>query len=274
MNGNGVYVGCAVTAQGSPDMTLAVAAGLIRYAEKSAVVAAGNVTITTADATNPRIDLVVVSATGTKSVTAGTAAATPVAPAIPASSILLAVVYVPANDTAIGSAQIIDKRCILSSSLAVQVYKAADEIVNNSTTLQNDDDLKWDVDANSMWVFEFTLHASAINTTGDYKMAWTVPASATMRWGPIMNVSAANTFVGYHHDILSNGSQAPTVPLNEGTTHSFGSYNGTQQVKFWGMVFVAGTAGTIQLQWAQNFADANDSKFLKGSSIVARRLGT
>lgn len=112
--GTCVVSGCAVTAQGVPDMTLAVAAGVVAVAGVEATVASGNVTITAADATNPRIDIVVASNAGVKSVTAGTAAASPVAPAIPANSVILAMVYVPANDTAIGSTQIVDKRVLRS----------------------------------------------------------------------------------------------------------------------------------------------------------------
>jgi len=66
LNGVGVISGCAVTAQGSPDMTVAIAAGTIRIASGLLVtVTAGNGTITTADGTNPRIDLVSASDTGT-----------------------------------------------------------------------------------------------------------------------------------------------------------------------------------------------------------------
>lgn len=110
IGGDGVLSGCAVSAQGSPDMTVAVAAGVVRVSDTYVEVAAGNVTITTADATNPRIDLVSVSSDGTKTVTDGTAAANPKAPACPADSVPLAMVFVPANDTAIASNQITDKR--------------------------------------------------------------------------------------------------------------------------------------------------------------------
>ena len=114
INGNGVVSGCDVTAQGSPDMTVAVAAGVVRVNSTIATVAAGNVTVTAADATNPRIDLIVSNSSGTKACTAGTAAASPKAPAIPANSVLLAMVYVPATDTALATNQITDKRCIVT----------------------------------------------------------------------------------------------------------------------------------------------------------------
>jgi hypothetical protein len=111
-SGTGVISGCAVTAQGTPDMTVAVASGTVVVGGTRATVTGGNVTITTADANNPRIDLVVVNSSGTKSVTAGTPAVGPVMPAIPSTSTVLAIVYVPTNDGTIESTQIIDKRVV------------------------------------------------------------------------------------------------------------------------------------------------------------------
>lgn len=111
---SGTISGCAVTPQGSPDMTVAVAAGTVMVLGVPATVTGGNVTITTAHASLPRKDIVVVSNAGAKSVTAGTAAAQPLKPAIPANSIVIAEVYVPANDTAINANQITDKRVIIT----------------------------------------------------------------------------------------------------------------------------------------------------------------
>jgi len=95
-------------------MTVAVAAGVIAVAGVNGTVTGGNVTITAADATNPRFDLIVSNSAGTLSATAGTAASNPVFPAIPASSVVIAAVYVPANDTDIDSNQIVDKRVIMA----------------------------------------------------------------------------------------------------------------------------------------------------------------
>lgn len=119
VQGSGVVSGCAVSAQATPDMTVAVASGTVRISGTSASVTAGNLTIGAADASNARFDFIAVDNAGTKSVVAGTASANPVFPAVPANSIILASVYVPANDTAINSNQIIDKRVfvITASSL-------------------------------------------------------------------------------------------------------------------------------------------------------------
>lgn len=119
IQGDGVLSGCAVTAQGSPDMTVAVAAGTIRIGTVIVAVGSGNVTIGTADATNPRFDLITVNNSGTKACTAGTAAAQPVYPAIPANSCVLAAVYIPATDTTIATNQITDKRTTVPQSTAL-----------------------------------------------------------------------------------------------------------------------------------------------------------
>lgn len=142
--GDGVLSGCGVTAQGSPDTTVAVAAGLIRIQGYFCYVVAANVTNFGGDASNPRIDLVVVDYNGTLSRVAGTAAAQPVAPAIPANSIALAQIYVPANDTAIGSNQIIDRRVLVPD-----LFDEADEFDSNAlVTTGNISLLAWGTASN------------------------------------------------------------------------------------------------------------------------------
>lgn len=113
----GVVTGCAVTAQGSPNMTVAVAAGSVMVNGVTRPVTAGNVTIATADGVNPRFDLITATSTGTKGVVQGTASSNAVLPAIPASRAVLAAVYVPAGDTSIQTNQIIDKRVLLPAGL-------------------------------------------------------------------------------------------------------------------------------------------------------------
>ena len=117
-NGTGVVAGGAVTAQGTPDMTVAVAAGTVLINGLHYTISAGNGTITTADSSNPRFDLITINTSGAIVVTAGTAASNPVFPAIPADDAVLAAVHVPAGDTAIATAQITDKRVIVKNASA------------------------------------------------------------------------------------------------------------------------------------------------------------
>ncbi len=110
----GALTGCAVTAQGSPNMTVAVAVGTVMIAGALiAVTAANSGTFTAANATNPRIDLVTIDTAGAIQIVTGTAAATPAIPTIPASRMVLARVDIPANATTITTGQIVDKRVFL-----------------------------------------------------------------------------------------------------------------------------------------------------------------
>ena len=87
-------------------------------------------TVTTADPTNPRIDRVVVtiadsaytgvSNTATLSVIAGTPASSPTAPAVPTNAISLATIAVAAATTAITSGNITDTRAFVNSNLVSQ----------------------------------------------------------------------------------------------------------------------------------------------------------
>lgn len=124
MNDTGVVSGCAVTAQGTPNMTVAVASGVVMSSGVLSSVSSGNVTITAADSTNPRIDLIVSNTTGTKSAVQGTAAISPLAPALSAGYILLAMVYVPATAAAITTAMITDKRVPVPGFEVIRVGKS------------------------------------------------------------------------------------------------------------------------------------------------------
>ena len=107
-----VLSGGACTAQGSPNMTVAVAKAATLSNKLLKATAAANATIGAADATNPRIDLVVINSSGAIATRAGTAAAAPKPPARTANDVVLCAVYVPANDTTIATDQITDMRVI------------------------------------------------------------------------------------------------------------------------------------------------------------------
>lgn len=127
-----VLSGCAIT--GGADMTPAVAKGAVLSNGVLFPVAAGDVTIGAADATNPRIDLIVVSSSGAKAVRAGTAAAAPKPPARTANDVVLGAVYVPANDTSIETTKITDLRVMRAGSAATSIYSTTTAEVTNNTT--------------------------------------------------------------------------------------------------------------------------------------------
>lgn len=104
----GVISGCAATVTGS-DLNITIAAGVVIIGGKEVAVSSGAVAVT-ADGSLARYTLITVNSSGTKAATAGTPATNPLFPDVPAGSVALHAVYIPAGDTAIGSTQIIDKR--------------------------------------------------------------------------------------------------------------------------------------------------------------------
>lgn len=119
----GTYVksGGVVTAQGVPNMSVAFAAS-VDYSQgfRFPVAASASLAIAAADATNPRLDAVVVTATGVLAVRTGVAAAFTSSPAsVPKPATMLlgdvmhAQVFVPAGATAINAANIKDRRFLL-----------------------------------------------------------------------------------------------------------------------------------------------------------------
>lgn len=126
---NCVLSGLGVT--GGADMTPAIAKGAVLSNGVMFAIAAADVTIPTADATHPRIDLIVVNSSGSLAVRAGTAAANPKPPARTANDVLLWAVYVPANDTAIGTSQCVDLRVVRDSG--VVIYRTTTAEVTNTT---------------------------------------------------------------------------------------------------------------------------------------------
>lgn len=128
-----VLSGLAIT--GGADMTPAVAKGSVLSNGVMFAVAAADVTITTANATNPRIDLIVVNSSGALAVRAGAAAATPKPPARTANDVVIGAVYVPANDTAIGTSQIVDMR--VPAKCPVCIYKTTTARTVNTSAAAN-----------------------------------------------------------------------------------------------------------------------------------------
>ena len=105
-----VVSGLAVT--GNANLLPSVSAGTATSNGALFAVSGSTVTISTADATNPRLDLIVVTSAGALAVRAGTAAAAPKPPARTANDVLLAVAYVPAAATSLATANFIDLRVV------------------------------------------------------------------------------------------------------------------------------------------------------------------
>lgn len=130
------------------------------------------------------------------------------------------------------------------------VRKTADQTVNNSTTLVNDDELLFAVAANEVWVFRVYLLV-ATGGTPDIDFSFSCPSGATVRWclgSDSVREFAAGTEM-YWAGALTKG---------------FG--------ELLGIVINGSTAGNLQLQWTQNVANVSDTKVLTDSCIIATQV--
>jgi len=142
----------------------------------------------------------------------------------------------------------------------VVVRKTADETVNNSATLQNDDHLLFAIAASEEWVFNAYLFLSS-NGTADFQVACTVPSGASMKFGTEQVVSnqAGTELPGSYTDI-SGDSPDSFEGVSHGVLHVFG----------W--ILNSTTPGNVQIQWAQMTATAVDTIVRQGSFLRAYRM--
>jgi hypothetical protein len=259
---SGVSSGCAVTAQGSPNMTVAVASGTVVVAGTEVAVTSGNVTVGAAHASLNRFDLITVNNSGTKACTAGTAASSPVFPAIPANSVVLAAIYIPDADTAINSNQIIDKRITVptpaSDSGWTTVSKASDQSRTTNTVLADDNTLVFNVGSSTVYRFRGYIWAYSATTTPDLKWGFNGPASPTgfvYRYATGGEVSA-----------LTEVAPALTYDAGHNLNIATGSAEGAA-IRFEGLLSNGANAGTLAFRWAQNTSNGTAITVRAGSYI-------
>lgn len=144
-----------------------------------------------------------------------------------------------------------------NKSNAIVARKASTEAVNNSTVLQNDDELLWAVAASVIYWFEATIQYFS-TSVADIKIQWTLPAGAIMRWSAI-GVDTALAF------------KCPSA-LTESSVQSFGGDSTARVIEIRGTVIVSTTAGNLRLQWAQNTAEATNTQVIDNSFGTLHRI--
>jgi len=132
--------------------------------------------------------------------------------------------------------------------------KTADETVNNTTTTQDDDHLVVALGANETWILRYFIKYNS-NTTANFKYNTVVPSGAT--YSALFQGDNTGGFVEHYRSSSNqtvDGKAADWAFLEEV------------------VVKTSSTAGNVVFQWAQNTANASDTKVLIGSNIVAHRL--
>lgn len=139
------------------------------------------------------------------------------------------------------------------------IRKTADESVNNSNAMQNDDELLFAVAANEVWLVEIVLiNKSATSGTPCMKCQLSLPSGAVFRgWVSGTDPSEENLFGWWN-----------------GGSKSF--YADSVDYYLWfhaiGVLINGGTAGNMQLQWAQNTATAENTTLKANSCIIAHQM--
>lgn len=113
-----------------------------------------------------------------------------------------------------------------------------------------------------VWHLRGVLLVTAVNTTMDGKLGWTVPSGASGRW--IQNPTGS---------FVQNLSNSPTAATTIAAALTFATANvANMWLPIEALVFGGGTSGNVQLQLAQNTSDAGALTVLRGSHIRALRL--
>lgn len=144
----------------------------------------------------------------------------------------------------------------LNAALGIHRYKTADETISATTTLQNDDHLFAPVEANAVYSLYLTVLYQS-GTTPDFKQAFTAPAGTTFEssWFLYNPGTVALGTTGALGSVTGLAGTAANVPFILSAT-----------------VFVGGTAGTVQWQWAQNTSDAGSTIVRKGGRLTLIKL--
>lgn len=143
-------------------------------------------------------------------------------------------------------------------SVPVFAEKTVDEVVNNSATLQNDDELFLPVTANGVYQIEGIFRFSS-NTTADMKIAWTFPSGLTMRYSALGIAAADTAFT------LFTLSQTDVMNWE-------GHASVDRSVQISGVVRVSATAGLLRVQWAQLAANASNTIMRAKSYLMLTRI--
>lgn len=147
----------------------------------------------------------------------------------------------------------------LNNAFEIVRRKGSDETVNNSATLQDDNDLVWTLEASATYVISIYLSYNS-GATPDIKFGWTVPTSSTLRWG----------FIGVDTALALKAGAASV--LNSGSVEPFGGDAAERYLQIHGSIVTSTTAGSLILRWAQNTANASNTIVRSGSWGIVRKM--
>ncbi|GAH91532.1 unnamed protein product [marine sediment metagenome] len=147
------------------------------------------------------------------------------------------------------------------------VRKAADETVNNSNILQNDDHLLMALGANEVWQIDIFILCQG-NTAADIQFGFSYPVGCLIKWG-FVGAGKSNVVGtwGYTIETTADPIKIEDAILKKGITPFVNS-----GCRFSLIVINGANAGNINLQWAQDTATVGDTTVLENSCLIAHQL--
>ena len=155
----------------------------------------------------------------------------------------------------------------MNVTMRLLARKTADQIVNNSTALVNDTHLVFAVGASDVYLINAYLLVEGGNSTADIKFGWTVPASGTIQWAATSSLSAS--VIAWE---TLPAASTPHALSNAAATAIYGTDTAAPGVLLTGIYAGGGTAGNVQLQWAQGTATVVDTNLKINSCLVGMKL--
>lgn len=153
-----------------------------------------------------------------------------------------------------GSATFATSTPFSSSAQSLKARKTQNESVANATVLQNDDEMVLQLAANTTYVVDGVIFASSTSATPDIGFAFFGPTGIDIAIGYTNDVNEA---------VLTSGELSNRVQLPANTPTS---------IHIKGTVKTGGTAGALQLKWAQWALSSSATTVMKGSYIRAESL--
>ena len=145
------------------------------------------------------------------------------------------------------------------------VAKGSDTSRNTTTTLTDDPDLVFAVEANKNYVFEVMGFTQAAGATPDFKFSIVGPAGSVIWFGPVEQ--GANTYF-----TPSTSAAAAILEAGESYVVAGTGTAGPYGLLIKGIAYIGATPGNVALQWAQNTSDGGNCTLKAGSHIKYNEL--
>lgn len=160
----------------------------------------------------------------------------------------------------IAAAVVTAAKCAATSAGAwTVVTKASTQSMQSQTSLQNDNELLFSMNANKTYQFALVALTST-PASADFKFGFSGPASPTQ--------------VSVGHVYKADGFSGNSGKTAYETTGVAGLHSSVTEgvVLMWGMIENGGNAGNFQFTWCQNSSQASNTSVLKGSWIMYRQI--